>query len=88
MNKRQKKKAWNKFVRNEGRSGCEYCRGISNPIWSTDEGWINASLQLSRESNKDWRFYLKENNFDTGESEKISYIKEVNYCYRCGRKLK
>lgn len=95
MNKRQRKKNWNKYVYGKGRIGCDYCCGVSNPIFMTDGGMINLSLKLRRSNKEDtfepnvgWKLVIKEKVFDTGDSEEVAYIRDVKYCWNCGRKLK
>lgn len=78
MNKRQAKKQYNKFIHGNQRYGCEYCYGMSNRFFSTENGWLNVSLGINK---KEKRFNLYQNH------ELIGYINAI-YCWNCGKKLK
>lgn len=90
MNKRQHKKAWNKFIYAEGKCGCEYCRGISGPVMITSDGWTNLSIKISKDfpesKNKNWKIILKEKD-ENNVSRSVCYV-NTRYCFNCGRKLK
>lgn len=77
MNKRQKKKEWNKYIGSYGRSGCDICFGATARIFKGIKGdFINVSLGTERK-----KMTLRI------DREPVGYI-ETSYCWNCGRKLR
>lgn len=78
MNKRQAKKQYKKFIYGNQRYGCEYCHGINNIFFKTNDGWLDISLGIDK---KQKRITINQDHVPVG------YV-EARYCWFCGRKLK